>query len=150
VVAQFPRGHESLGIHTWFYGREATNVFATHVAKFFSKGIREEMLVSAASQAIVFTSNSAGTREEIALASTNDIYGLFCKVVSLVFLGEREFGDSGIFTLAYKFAEPAPAPILGYRSSMLLTDKADVAARFIESEMPRKVNDLDGACKEGD
>jgi predicted Rossmann-fold nucleotide-binding protein len=147
VVARFPKGHESLGIHTWFLGREATNVFATRVAKFFSKGMREEMLVSAATQAIVFTSNSAGTREDIALASTQQVYGLYCKVVSLVFLGEKEFGDTGIFALAYKFAEPAPAPILGYRSSMLLTDRADVAARFIDSARPRKVNDLDGACK---
>ena len=104
--------------------------------------------MSAATQAIVFTSNSAGTREEIAIASTEEGYGFFCKVVSLVFLGEREFGDSGVFSMAYKFAEPAPAPILGYRSSMLLTDKAEVAARFIENEVPRKVNDLDGACKE--
>lgn len=148
VVARFPKGHESLGIHTWFLGREATNVFATHVAKFFSWGMRAELLPAAATQAIVFTSNSAGTREDIALASMDNLYGLYCKVVPLVFLGEKEFSDSGIFSLAYKFAEPAPAPILGYRSNMLLTDKGEVAAQFIEGAHPRKVNDLDGACKD--
>ncbi len=148
VTARFPKGHESLGIHTWFLGRETTNVFATRVAKFFSWGQRAELLIAAANQAIVFTSNSAGTREDIAFASLQDSYGLYCKVVPLVFLGEKEFGESGIFALAYKVAEPAPAPILGYRGSLLLTDRAEVAARFIEGEKPHKVNDLDGACKD--
>ena len=46
-----PGGRQSLGVPTWFYGHEPTNLFATHVAKYFANSIREDGLLAIADAA---------------------------------------------------------------------------------------------------
>ena len=43
-----PDGAESLAIPTWFYGHEPSNLFSTHVAKYFSNSLREDGLLAIA------------------------------------------------------------------------------------------------------
>jgi len=54
-------GSESLAIPTWFYGHEPSNVFASHIAKYFSNSIREDTLLAICLHGILFSPGSAGT-----------------------------------------------------------------------------------------
>lgn len=45
----------SLGIPTWKYGHEPSNVFATWQAKFFSNAVREDGLIQIANCGIIYT-----------------------------------------------------------------------------------------------
>lgn len=56
---------KSLSIPTWHYGHEPSNVFATHIAKFFYNSLREDGLVTIADGGIVFAEGNAGTIQEI-------------------------------------------------------------------------------------
>ena len=51
----------SLAVPTWFYGHEPSNLFASHIAKYFSNSIREDTLLAVALYGIVFAPGSAGT-----------------------------------------------------------------------------------------
>lgn len=55
----------NLSIPTWHYGHEPSNVFATHIAKFFYNSLREDGLVTLADGGIVFAEGNAGTVQEI-------------------------------------------------------------------------------------
>ncbi len=46
--------HDSLGIPTWHYGHEPTNVFATGIAKYFRNATREATLLEVCDAGIVF------------------------------------------------------------------------------------------------
>ena len=52
---------QSLGIPTWLYGHEPSNIFATHIAKFFYNSLREDGLVTIADGGIIFAEGNAGT-----------------------------------------------------------------------------------------
>jgi predicted Rossmann-fold nucleotide-binding protein len=55
----------SLGIPTYLYGHEPSNIFATHIAKFFHNSLREDGLVTLADGGIIFAQGNAGTVQEI-------------------------------------------------------------------------------------
>ncbi len=46
VLEEFPDGNDSLAIPTWFYGHEPSNLFASHIAKYFSNSLREDNLLA--------------------------------------------------------------------------------------------------------
>jgi len=75
VKSRFPNGGDSLGIPTWFYGFEPTNMFATKVAKYFDNSIREGGLVQIGRRAVIFAPGSAGTRQEIFMDAAQNNYG---------------------------------------------------------------------------
>ena len=62
MAAARPRGlrdvvtepHDSLGIPTWHYGHEPSNVFATGIAKYFRNATREAILLEVCDAGIVF------------------------------------------------------------------------------------------------
>jgi predicted Rossmann-fold nucleotide-binding protein len=60
----------SLGIPTWFYGHEPSNVFCDAIAKYFSNAIREEGLLARSDAGIVVLPGAAGTVQEIFQAVT--------------------------------------------------------------------------------
>lgn len=64
----------SIGIPTWFYGHEPPNVFATHIAKFFSNALREDTLLHRCRGGIVYLPGAAGTVQEIFQAATGNFY----------------------------------------------------------------------------
>jgi len=146
VIAKYPSGHASLGVPTWFYGNEPTNVFATNVAKFFSNGIREDLLVTIAMGGLVIAPGSAGTRQEIFMDMTQNFYASFCYRSPVVFLGidywgpiptevnkdgkiiERE--DDGVFSLVHKLTSP------DFRAMLLATDVDQDVLSFLRAHPP--------------
>jgi predicted Rossmann-fold nucleotide-binding protein len=86
VRESVPRGAESLAIPTWFYGHEPTNLFASHVAKYFSNSLREDGLLAIARHGVVFAPGSAGTIQEIFQDAAQNHYTTFGVVSPMVLL----------------------------------------------------------------
>jgi predicted Rossmann-fold nucleotide-binding protein len=68
------RAGHSLGIPTWFYGHEPSNVFATEIAKYFANALREDTLLHRCRGGIVYLPGRAGTVQEIFQAVTENYY----------------------------------------------------------------------------
>ncbi len=81
--------HPSLGIPTWLYGHEPPNVFATHIAKYFTNAIREDGLLTIATHGVVFSPGSAGTIQEIFQDACQNHYQKGGRVSPMVFFGRR-------------------------------------------------------------
>ncbi len=64
----------SLGVPTWFYGHEPPNPFASHIAKFFSNALREDVLLKLCRGGLVYLPGAAGTVQEIFQAATGNYY----------------------------------------------------------------------------
>jgi predicted Rossmann-fold nucleotide-binding protein len=64
-----------LAIPTWLYGHEPANLFAGHIAKYFSNAIREDTILRLARGGIVFAAGRAGTIQEVFQAATKTFYG---------------------------------------------------------------------------
>lgn len=152
VIDKYPRGHESLGVPTWFYGNEPTNRFATHIAKFFSNGIREDLLVALAEGGIVIAPGSAGTRQEIFMDGTKTFYATFCYVSPTLFLGVKYYGpmassgpsdpgNPGVYDLVRRLT---PAD---YQEFLTITDDLDEAVRFFKAHPPRRVEADSKICR---
>ena len=91
VRARFPQhDFQSLSIPTWLYGHEPSTPFATHIAKFFTNSVREDMILSITLGGILFTPGSAGTMQEIFQNAAKVHYGDADFVGPMVFLG-RDF-----------------------------------------------------------
>ncbi|MEU1865512.1 LOG family protein [Streptomyces gardneri] len=75
VRARWPRGGDSLGIPTWFYGHEPPNAFAGHLAKYFANALREDGLLARSTAGVVFLPGAAGTVQEIFSNATPNYYG---------------------------------------------------------------------------
>lgn len=67
-------GVPSLGIPTWHYGDEPPNLFADHIAKYFTNSIREQVLLDLSTAGIVVLPGSAGTLQEIFQSSCEKFY----------------------------------------------------------------------------
>ena len=80
----------SLSIPTWLYGHEPSTPFATHIAKFFTNSVREDMILSVTLGGILFTPGSAGTMQEIFQSAAKIHYDSDGIVGPMVFLG-RDF-----------------------------------------------------------
>ncbi|WP_137993082.1 LOG family protein [Streptomyces vilmorinianum] len=74
VRARWPRGGDSVGIPTWFYGHEPPNPFAGHIAKYFANATREDGLLARCDAGVVFLPGAAGTVQEIFDATTPNFY----------------------------------------------------------------------------
>jgi predicted Rossmann-fold nucleotide-binding protein len=133
VLARHPKGHENLSIPTWFYGGEPTNLFATHVAKYFSNSIREEGLLAIASHGVVFAPGSAATRQEIFLNAAQNHYGEFGWCSPMVFLGTAQYRMlTQVFPLVQETANE------NYRDLLCLSDDPREIADFIARHPPRR------------
>lgn len=66
-------GH-SVGVPTWFYGHEPSNVFATEIAKYFTNALREDTLLQRCGGGIIYLPGAAGTVQEIFQAVTENYY----------------------------------------------------------------------------
>lgn len=74
---------------TWFYGHEPTNLFCTHVAKYFSNALREDGLLAVARHGVVFAHGGPGTMQEVFQDACQNAYGTVGDVSPMVFLGQR-------------------------------------------------------------
>lgn len=83
-------GH-SIGIPTWFYGHEPTNVFATELAKYFTNALREDTLLNRCGGGIVYLPGAAGTVQEIFQAVTDNYYAADPSSISPMILVGRTY-----------------------------------------------------------
>ena len=124
VKSKFPRGNDSLGIASWFYGLEPTNQFASHVAKYFDNGTREWNLIHLSSAGIVFAPGSAGTREEIFISAEQSHHSAPGMRNVMVFLGKQQYEVyAPIFSVLREFANA--------KDDLFITDSPAEAAGFI-------------------
>ncbi|MEU9701812.1 LOG family protein [Streptomyces sp. NPDC047981] len=74
VRARWPKGGDSVGIPTWFYGHEPPNAFAGHLAKYFANATREDGLLARCDAGVIFLPGAAGTVQEIFDNATPNYY----------------------------------------------------------------------------
>jgi predicted Rossmann-fold nucleotide-binding protein len=134
VLERNPGGPESLAIPTWFYGHEPSNVFATHIAKYFSNSLREDALLSVCLHGIVYARGSAGTTQEIFTDAAQNHYSTLYWVSPMVFLGrERYVEETGIFPLLQRLAQGRR-----YADMLLCSDDAAEVVSFLEQHPPQR------------
>ena len=90
VVEKYPNGAESLGVPTWFYGHEGANAFASHVAKFFSNGLRESKMTSIGFYGAIFAPGGPGTSQEVFTDAAENTYHSFQWLSPMVFFNEPD------------------------------------------------------------
>ncbi len=91
VRERFGPGSASLAIPTWFYGHEPTSAFGTHVAKYFSNGLREDTLLAIAWGGVVYAPGKAGTWQEIFMDLAQNYYATYPVLSPMVFLGREHY-----------------------------------------------------------
>lgn len=74
VLERWPAPGTSVGIPTWFYGHEPPNAFASHIAKYFSNAIREDVLLQRCRGGIIYLPGAAGTVQEVFQFATGNYY----------------------------------------------------------------------------
>lgn len=80
-----------IGVPTWFYGHEPSNVFACAVAKLFSNAVREDRLLSASTAGLVVLPGAAGTVQEVFQATTRAYYAERGGASPIVLVGSRHW-----------------------------------------------------------
>lgn len=148
VIEQYPDGAENLAIPTWFYGHEPSNLFASHIAKYFSNSIREDTLLAICLYGVVFAPGSAGTTQEIFQDATQNHYGTFNYYSPMVFLSEKRYAvDTLIYPLLRQLSYGK-----AYHDLLHLTDEPAEVLRFLQAHPPRSINQQpnkifnDGIC----
>ena len=136
VLNKYPNGAESLAIPTWFYGHEPSNLFAKHIAKYFSNSIREDILLTISLYGLVFAPGSAGTTQEIFQEAAQNHYGTSGYYSPMVFLGKKRYvEDTSIYSVVHQLAVGKV-----YKNLLFLTDSAELSIEFIEKNPPIKVD----------
>lgn len=132
VRERFPGGGESLAVPTWFYGHEPSNLFSTHIAKYFANSIREDGLLAIATRGVVYAPGSAGTIQEVFMDAAQNHYGT-CTVVSpMVFFGREYWQETKpVYPLVQQLAAGRQ-----YADLLAISDSADEIARFILDNPP--------------
>lgn len=87
VLEEHAGGVSTLGIPTWFYGHEPPNVFATHIAKYFTNAIREAVLLERCDGGIVFLPGAAGTVQEIFQDACENYYAAAEAITPMILVG---------------------------------------------------------------
>jgi predicted Rossmann-fold nucleotide-binding protein len=132
VLAAYPDGQENLAIPTWFYGHEPSNLFASHIAKYFSNSIREDTLLAVALYGIVYAPGSAGTTQEIFMDAAQNHYATFNYYSPMVFLGRERYEiDTMIYPLLRQLSFGKT-----YHDLMCLTDEPEEVLAFLQQHGP--------------
>ena len=109
VLEQHPDGAESLAIPTWFYGHEPSNLFPSHVAKYFANSLREDGLLAIATHGVVYAPGSAGTIQEIFMDAAQNHYETFGPPSPMVFLDRTYWTETKpVYPLLESLAQDAP------------------------------------------
>ena len=136
VLERFPKGAENLAIPTWFYGHEPSNLFASHIAKYFSNSIREDTLLAISLYGIICAPGSAGTTQEIFMDATQNHYGTFNYYSPMIFLGKERYEiQISIFPLLKQLSWGRT-----YHDLLFLTDEPMEILDFLRKHPPIKVS----------
>lgn len=132
VLALFPDGKRNLGIPTWFYGFEPTNLFATDIAKYFDNDIREGILMSIAKGGAVFAPGAAGARQEIFMVATQNHFGSSGYFYPMILFGKEHYQvDTHVYQLLRQVAND------NYRDLVYSTDESEEVVDFILDNPPK-------------
>lgn len=93
VRRRWPTDHESLGVPTWFYGHEPPNALASSIAKYFSNATREDVLLKACRNGLVFLPGAAGTVQEIFQAACANYYTGPTGVIPMILVGRDHWTE---------------------------------------------------------
>lgn len=131
--AMTPCAAESLAIPTWFYGHEPTNLFATHIAKYFSNSLREDGLLMIATHGVIYARGMAGTVQEVFMDACQNHYGTAKVLSPMVFLDTSYWTEQlPAVPLIRALAKGRP-----YADLIYTTDDRHDARRFILEHPPR-------------
>jgi len=134
VLDKYPAGAKSLAIPTWFYGHEPSNLFASHIAKYFSNSIREDTLLAVSLYGIICAPGSAGTVQEIFMDATQNHYGTFNYISPMVFLGKEHYSvKTMIYPLLRQLAWGKK-----YYDLLHITDEPTEVLSFLQNHHPFK------------
>lgn len=134
VLDNYPEGEENLAIPTWFYGHEPSNLFATHIAKYFSNSIREDTLLAISLYGVIYAPGSAGTTQEIFMDATQNHYGTYGYYSPMVFLGRKHYREeTRIYPLLKQLARGRE-----YSEMLYISDDPREITDFIEKHGPVK------------
>lgn len=138
VCDRFGPGAESIAIPTWFYGHEPSNAFGSHVAKYFSNGLREDTLLAVAWGGVVFAPGKAGTWQEIFMDLSQNYYATYPFLSPMIFLGQAYYEtETGIAPLVQRLASQSPhAPKLA--TLIKVADSAAEALAILEAMRPQR------------
>jgi len=135
ILDKYPKGAKSLAIPTWFYGHEPSNLFASHIAKYFSNSIREDTLLAISLYGIICAPGSAGTVQEIFMDATQNHYATFNFISPMVFLGVEHYSvKTMIYPLLRQLAYGRE-----YYNMLHITDKPKEILKFLKKHPPYKV-----------
>ncbi|MGI9155087.1 MAG: LOG family protein [Marmoricola sp.] len=114
VRDRFPGGRDSLGVPTWHYGHEPPNVFAGHIAKYFTNAIREDVLLRVCRAGVVFLPGAAGTVQEVFQSACESYYASPADVAPMILVGRRHWTEQlPVWQLLSRLAEGRPmAPVV--------------------------------------
>ncbi|MEU9995109.1 LOG family protein [Streptomyces sp. NPDC050848] len=93
VRARWPKGGDSVGIPTWFYGHEPPNPFAGHIAKYFANATREDGLLARCTSGVIFLPGAAGTVQEIFDNTTPNYYESRGEPTPMVLVNQSHWTD---------------------------------------------------------
>ena len=94
VRSRYAGGGDTLGVPTWFYGHEPPNAFATHIAKYCSNALREDVLLQRCKGGLVYLPGAAGTVQELFQAVTGNYYAAHQSAITpLVLVGKRHWTE---------------------------------------------------------
>lgn len=95
VRSRYAGGEDTLGVPTWFYGHEPPNVFATHIAKYCSNALREDVLLQRCKGGLVYLPGAAGTVQELFQAVTGNYYAADPSTITpLVLVGKQYWTET--------------------------------------------------------
>ena len=117
----------TLGIPTWFYGHEPSNVFATAIAKYFRNALREAILLQICDAGIVFLPGAAGTVQEVFQDACENYYAAEKSVAPMVLVGRSYWTTVvPVWPLLQSLARGRPM-----ESHVHLVDSIDEAADLV-------------------
>lgn len=127
---------ESLAVPTWFYGHEPTNLFATHVAKYFANSLREDGLLALARGGVVYADGSAGTWQEVFMDLAQNHYATFDYRSPMLLLGD---GLPDVEVALKRFVETRD--VHGRIGDLIARVRdADDALAFLQAHPPRRAD----------
>jgi predicted Rossmann-fold nucleotide-binding protein len=126
--------HATLGVPTWFYGHEPSNVFTTAIAKYFRNAIREAILLQLCQAGIVFLPGVGGTVQEIFQDGCENYYSDEETVASMVLVGRTYWTETlPAWPLLKALAQGRPM-----EDRVHLVDTVDEAVELISQATSRR------------
>jgi predicted Rossmann-fold nucleotide-binding protein len=132
VIDRYPIGGQNLAVPTWFYGHEPTNLFASHIAKYFANSLREDGMLAIAKCGAVFAPGSAGTIQEVFMDAAQNRYKSYGTVSPMVFVGTTYWTKTKpVYRLLKSLAKGCE-----YEDLVTIADDPEEVVEFIQKKQP--------------